>query len=126
MQVSGLLRKMMSGIHFEQGNIVLASIPFTDLTEVKKRPVLVISNETYNSTSDDIIVLAITSNLSERNHTIRIDNDSLIWGALPKASRIKADHIIKISKQIIKKELSKVKSSVLLNAISEFKSVIDK
>ena len=115
----------MSGIHFEQGKIVLANIPFTNLKEIKKRPALVISNEEYNSTSEDIIVLAITSNQKERNHTIFIDNDSLTSGSLEKDSRIKADHVIKISKSIIIKELGKVKSDVFTNAISEFKSVID-
>ncbi len=114
----------MSGIRFEQGKILLAHIPYTNLREIKKRPVLVISNEVYNSTNEDIIVLAITSNPNERNHTINISNDSLINGYLHKVSRIKADHVMKISKEIIEMELGKVKSEVLANAISEFMTVI--
>ena len=114
----------MSGIRFEQGKILLAHIPYTNLREIKKRPVLVISNEVYNSTNEDIIVLAITSNTKERNHIINISNDSLTKGSLLKVSRIKADHVMKISKEIIEMELGKVKSEVLANAISEFMTVI--
>jgi len=32
----------------EQGEILLIPIPFSDLQSVKKRPVLVISNDNYN------------------------------------------------------------------------------
>ena len=102
----------MLGIHFEQGKIFLSPITFSNLREIKKSPVLVISNEVYNSTNDDIIVLAITSNTKERNHIINISNDSLTKGSLLKVSRIKADHVMKISKEIIEMELGMVKSEV--------------
>ena len=69
-------------------------------------------------------MLAITSNTKERNHIINISNDSLTNGSLLKVSRIKADHVMKISKEIIELELGMVKSEVRANAISEFISVI--
>jgi len=46
----------------KQGDIVLIPIPFTDLTSTKRRPVIVISNDTYNQTTADIVVVAMTSN----------------------------------------------------------------
>ncbi len=116
---------MTSGTPFEQGKIFLADIPFTDLSDTKRRPVIVISNNLYNSSGRDLVVLAITSNSKEREHTIPIDNNSMSQGSLPKVSKIKADHIIKLSKTIIAKELGIVKLEVLRSAISEFKSVID-
>ena len=57
-------------------------------------------------------MLAITSNTKERNHIINISNDSLTKGSLLKVSRIKADHVMKISKEIIEMELGMVKSEV--------------
>jgi mRNA interferase MazF len=48
---------------FNQGEILLIPVPFSDLSSVKKRPVLVLSNSAHNSASRDIIVIAITSNL---------------------------------------------------------------
>lgn len=49
---------------YNQGDILLVPIPFSDLSSSKKRPVLVISNDDYNASSFDLIVVAITSNLS--------------------------------------------------------------
>lgn len=34
---------------YKQGDILLISIPFSDLSSNKKRPVLVLSNDDYNS-----------------------------------------------------------------------------
>lgn len=48
----------------KQGDILLIPIPFTDLTSSKRRPVLVVSNDEYNKVTRDIVVAAITSNLT--------------------------------------------------------------
>jgi len=48
---------------YKRGEIVLIPVPFSDLSSVKRRPVLIISNMTHNSTNSDMIVVAITSNL---------------------------------------------------------------
>jgi mRNA-degrading endonuclease toxin of MazEF toxin-antitoxin module len=45
----------------EQGDIVLIPIPFTDLSSQKRRPVIVIINDTYNQRTADIVVVAMTS-----------------------------------------------------------------
>lgn len=45
---------------YKQGDILLIPIPFTDLTSTKKRPVLVLSKDDYNSKTDDVIVSAIS------------------------------------------------------------------
>jgi mRNA interferase MazF len=45
----------------EQGDIVLVPVPFTDLTAQKRRPVIVVSNNSYNRESDDIVVVSLTS-----------------------------------------------------------------
>ncbi|MDX1946015.1 MAG: type II toxin-antitoxin system PemK/MazF family toxin [Pirellulaceae bacterium] len=48
----------------KQGEIVLIPIPFTDLSSQKRRPVIVISNDRYHQTSTDLVVVAMTSNLT--------------------------------------------------------------
>jgi len=50
---------------YKRGEIVLIPVPFSDLSSVKRRPVLVISNRAHNSTDSDMIVVAITSNLRQ-------------------------------------------------------------
>ncbi len=47
-----------------QGDILLIPIPFSDLTSSKRRPVLILSNSLYNQKTEDLVVAAVTSNLS--------------------------------------------------------------
>ena len=46
----------------DQGDIVLVPVPFTDLSSARRRPVIVISNDQYDQTTNDIVVVAMTSN----------------------------------------------------------------
>lgn len=48
---------------YKQGDIDLLPVAFSDLTNRKQRPVLVISSNSYNELTDDIVVVAITSQL---------------------------------------------------------------
>ncbi len=52
---------------FNQRDIVLIPIPFTNLSSSKRRPVIIISENEYNHSNPDVIVVAITSNLKQRN-----------------------------------------------------------
>ena len=88
----------------KQKDIVLVPIPFTDLSSIKKRPVVIISQDNYNSQSRDVVVAAITSNLSYRNdYSIIIDSENLSEGFLPKQSMVRCDKIYTISGDIIVK-----------------------
>ncbi len=51
----------MNSLSFEQGEIVVAPIPFSSQFSAKIRPALVISKKAYNNKSEDIIVLKVTS-----------------------------------------------------------------
>ncbi|WP_206204691.1 type II toxin-antitoxin system PemK/MazF family toxin [Thermococcus sp. MAR1] len=47
----------------KRGEIVLLPFPFNDLRRAKTRPALIVSSEKFNSISNAVIVLQITSNL---------------------------------------------------------------
>jgi mRNA interferase MazF len=61
---------MRYGTMYKQGDILLISVPFTDLTSSKKRPVLVLSNDEFNYKSEAIIVAAITSNVNDNPYSV--------------------------------------------------------
>ena len=107
---------------FEQGDIVLIPVPFSNLTSIKKRPILVLSNNEHNRTNRDMIVIAITSNLEQKG--IRISNDNLSDGFLPKISVIKIDKIYTLDANIAIKKIGKVNEAVLSNAFNEFVKLI--
>ncbi len=49
---------------YKPGDILFAELTFADGTGSKKRPVVVLSGETYNSRRQELIVAAVTSNIS--------------------------------------------------------------
>lgn len=48
---------------YEFGDIILVKFPFTDLSATKKRPSVVISSQEYDQNKNDILLLAITSQI---------------------------------------------------------------
>ena len=109
----------------KQGDILLVPIPFSDLSSNKKRPVLVISNTPYNTLTEDIVVCAITSNLSDKGYTVRFDNSNMKEGNLKFESCIRADKVYTVSKGIIIKKfacIDKLKLQEVKDMISELLS----
>lgn len=98
-----------------QGDIVLIPIPFSDLTSQKRRPVLILSNNDYNRLYQDVIVAAITSNVTDREYQIIITNDEMVEGELKVDSAIRADKIYTLSQSIALRKFGKVQPEVLLN-----------
>jgi mRNA interferase MazF len=92
---------MRYGIMYKQGDILLIPIPFTDLSSNKKRPVLVLSNNDYNNKTEDIIVAAITSNLTAKDYIVMLGNKDLEEGSLKVDSCIRVDKIYTLSQSIV-------------------------
>ena len=61
---------MLSTTPYKRGDIVLVPFPFTDLTSSKKRPALVISPDSFNSQQQDLVVVAITSQLTDSKDSV--------------------------------------------------------
>ena len=109
---------------YEQGEIVLAPFPFTDLTTIKQRPLLVISNNDYNGKTSDLVTCDITSNPKDTDFSVLINNKDLIIGQIPVESRIKVDKLFTLSQSIIKKKISKVKESIFNEVKKEFLKIL--
>ena len=84
-----------------QRDILLVPFPFSDQSGKKVRPVLVLSNNSYNRFGDDTIVCAITSNLKANKYSLIIDERNLENGKLYEKSCIKVDAVLKINKNLV-------------------------
>ncbi len=89
---------------YKQRDILIIPIPFTDLTTNKRRPVVVLSNDYYNNGTEDIVVIAVTSNIEQKEYSIQISNHDIEEGALPRQSMIRVDKIYTLSKSIVIKK----------------------
>lgn len=48
---------------YNRGDVILVPFPFSDQTTTKKRPAIIVSSDTYNSISQDIVIMAITGQI---------------------------------------------------------------
>ncbi len=72
------------------------------------------SNNDYNRRYQDVIVAAITSNVTDREYQIIITNDEMVEGELKVDSAIRADKIYTLSQSIYLRKFGKVQPEVLL------------
>src|SRR3989338_8195651 len=99
-----------------QRSIVL--VPFSDQSGRKVRPALIVSNNTFNGNSDDLVVCAITSMLKKGDYTLIIGQDNLEVGTLYEKSPIKVETILKIKKSFIIKEIAKVNNKTFFQVFT--------
>jgi mRNA interferase MazF len=97
----------------EQGDIVLIPVPFTDLSSQKRRPVIVVSNNAYNRTSADVIVVGMTSNPAASPHGFRITSADLSEGVLNRPGTVRVDKIYTLAQTIIVKKFGKVSPQII-------------
>jgi|CXWL01.1.fsa_nt_gi mRNA interferase MazF len=95
-----------------QRDLLLVPVPFSDLTSTKIRPVVVLSNDRYNQECSDILVTAITSNVSARKYAVPIDTAQLDEGEMRRASVIRADKIFSIDQAIVLRSFGRVNEDV--------------
>ena len=97
-------------------------MPFSNLISSKKRPVIVVSNDKYNKITEDIIVVAVTSNISDKEYGININNEDMKEGSLKVDSQIRVDKIYTLSKSIVVKKYGSIND----NVIDEIQNILNK
>lgn len=90
----------------KQRSIVLVSFPFSNQLGQKIRPALIISNDEFNHSGEDIIACAISSNIKLNKYSLLIDNTNLEEGILYESSCIKVESIVKLQKSLIIKPIA--------------------
>jgi len=111
---------MISGMSIEQGDIWLVPFPFSDMTRLKKRPVLVLSGRAFNKNHQDVLVCQITTNLLRVNDfCVRIGQDNVEEGDIKKENLIKTHRLFTIDKRLFIKKVGKLKQSALKQVIEK-------
>jgi mRNA interferase MazF len=96
-----------------QGDIVLIPVPFTDLSAQKRRPVIAISNDIYNRTVADVVVVAMTSNPMRSTYSFTITTADVTFGNLNRPGTVRVDRIYTLSQALIVKTFGHVNNQVL-------------
>ncbi len=109
---------------YKQGEIIIVPFPFSNLSSVKQRPVLVLSKNTDNEKIEDIITCGITSNIKDSKYSVLIGDKNLIEGEIPKPSRVKVDKLFTISQDIVKKKVGRIDKETFEKVKIEFVKLV--
>lgn len=82
---------------FVKGDIVVVPFPFSDLTNAKRRPALVLAALTKN----DLILCLITSQAANDTYTTLIETHDFEAGSLNKTSYAKSNRVFTANEQLI-------------------------
>lgn len=115
---------MKYGTTFEQGDVLLLAVPFSDLSGSKRRPVMVLSNSTYNRNGTDFLVCAMTAHLEHAAHSVLIDAADFAEGSVPRPSRIRADKLFAAHQKLVRSRLGRLKHSVVGQVKKELASIL--
>ena len=105
---------------YKQGEIIVVPFPFSDLSSVKQRPVLILSKIQDIEKSQDIVTCGITSNLKDSSHSVLIENNNLLEGTIPLKSRVKVDKLFSLDKNIIIKSVARLNKETFQKVREEF------
>ncbi|MCA9840247.1 MAG: type II toxin-antitoxin system PemK/MazF family toxin [Trueperaceae bacterium] len=94
---------------FVVGDIVVVPFPFSDLSQTRRRPALVVAN----LTGDDLILCQITTQQKPDSYIVTLDNQDLSSGQLKQNSYIRPNKLFTLDSSIILYALGHLKSEKL-------------
>lgn len=103
----------------EPGDLVIVPFPFSDLSDAKRRPALVLSTAAFNAGGEDFIACGVTSNLPNAAHSVLLRPRDMASGALLAVSRIKVDRLTTLHRKLVLKKVGRVKPGVVGQALRE-------
>ena len=101
---------MPSTMAYRQGDIVLVSFPFTDLTSSKRRPALVLSPDSFNAAGEDLVLAAVTSHITDDPNAVHLWRGDFAEGRLPKPSMVKATKLFTMHSSLIAKRIGALRT----------------
>jgi mRNA-degrading endonuclease toxin of MazEF toxin-antitoxin module len=107
---------------YPTGSVVLVPFPFTDLSDRKRRPAMVISPEAFDD--EDLVLCAITSRLPERfsEWEASLGAEDMVEEKLPKRSVVKVGKLFTMHRSLIARRLGTVKEHKLEEILSKLRT----
>jgi mRNA interferase MazF len=106
---------------YKQGDMVLIPYPYTDLSSVKKRPVIIVSSNTH---SDFFVVAKVTSAVRNDDFSFPLNNSDLSRSVM-KPSEVRINELFTAHKTLIIKHLSKLSHKALIKLNAAIKTNLD-
>lgn len=82
---------------FVKGDVIVLNFPFSDLSQTKRRPALVIAA----LRGDDLILCQITSQARDDAYSIQLEDSDFATGGLNRSSRIRPNQLFTADSGIV-------------------------
>lgn len=82
---------------FVKGEVVVVDFPFSDLSQTKRRPALVIAN----LAGDDMVLCQITGQAKRNRYAVPLDDGDFVQGNLRGGSYIRAERLFTAANDIV-------------------------
>lgn len=105
---------------FVKGDVVVVPFPFSDLSQSKRRPALVIAS----LEADDIILCQITSKLIRDDFAIVLNDKDFETGGLIKTSNVRPNRIFTADTHIVLYRIGHLKQNKLNQIIEKVMEII--
>ncbi|MGH9878626.1 MAG: type II toxin-antitoxin system PemK/MazF family toxin [Nitrososphaerales archaeon] len=107
-----------------QRDIVLVPYPFSDLSQAKYRPAIVMSNDVYNRKFKDFIAIPLTTNPNTRDHTVPVTSREMETGSLTVASVAKVDKIFSLEQKLVVRTYGRLRQDIFNKIRSELLGIL--
>jgi mRNA interferase MazF len=105
---------------FVKGDVVVVPFPFSDLTQSKRRPAIVISA----LDGDDLILCQITSQSIKDNYAISLNDKDFEAGSLKQSSNVRPNRIFTADSHIVSYRIGNIKQDKLNKIIERIVEII--
>jgi len=105
---------------FVKGDVVVVPFPFSDLSNAKRRPALVVAG----LDGDDLILCQITSQSIRDNYAVPIDEDDFEKGDLKQKSNVRPNRIFTADSKIILYKIGNLKTEKIVQVIEGIINII--
>jgi mRNA interferase MazF len=107
---------------FVKGDVVVVPFPFSDLSELKRRPALVVAD----LAGDDFVLCQITSQNVKDYYSVPLNEEDFEAGSLNRNSNIRPNRIFTADKKIMLYKTGHLKKEKLTETIGKIIDILSK
>lgn len=105
---------------FVKGDVVVVPFPFSDLTQAKRRPALVVAE----LEGDDLILCQITSQQVRDTSAMPLGDEDFETGSLKQRSNVRPNRLFTADRQIVLYKAGQLKREKLVEVIGKIVEIL--
>ena len=103
-----------------KGDVVVVPFPFSDLTQAKRRPALVIAE----LQGDDLLLCQITSQRIRDNYAIPLEDTDFQSGSLKQSSNIRPNRLFTADRHIVLYKVGQLRAEKITEVVRKIVEIV--